>query len=187
MSLSTSLETILFVAGKPLSNKSLAKVLDVSVEEVATTLTELKTKYNSESSGIWLIENNAEWQLVSSPNEKVQAEKFLKAEIAGELTKPQLETLTVISYCGPITKPELETIRGVNCSLILRNLLLRGLIDEHEVEGGLLPAYSVTLDYLRFLGLSSVAELPDYAELHDHAFIRSTLNTTPTTEEKPNK
>lgn len=185
MSFITSLETILFVAGKPLSTKAMAKVLDISTDEVSQILTDLKIKYNAESSGIWLIENNSEWQLISNPNEKEVAEKFVKIEISGELTKPQLETLTVISYCGPITKPELETLRGVNCSLILRNLLLRGLIDEHEVDGGLLPAYSVTLEYLRFLGLASVTELPDYAELHNHDHIRSTLNSVPATNLEP--
>ena len=40
--------------------------------------------------------------------------------------------LTIIAYRGPITKLELEQIRGVNCSLILRNLMIRGLIQTEE-------------------------------------------------------
>jgi len=56
-------------------------------------------------------------------------EKFLKEELTGEMTRPQLETLTIIAYRGPMTKMEIEQIRGVNCSLILRNLLMRGLVE----------------------------------------------------------
>lgn len=175
MSLHSQLETILFVAGKPLSEKSLGKVLNSNAEDLKTALTELKAKYPIENSGICLLENNGEWQLVSNPGNREQAEKFVKSEIAGDLTRPQLETLTVISYCGPISKPDLEQIRGVNCSLILRNLLLRGLVTETDDANALLPTYSVTLDYLRFLGISSVTQLPDYETLHDHQNVRAAL------------
>ena len=57
----------------------------------------------------------------------------------------------------------IEQIRGVNCTIILRNLMMRGLIDEKEAEG--LPSYSVSMEFMRFLGASSVAELPDYEAL----------------------
>jgi len=58
---------------------------------------------------------------------------LLKDETTGELTKPSIETLTIIAYRGPIAKYELERIRGINCSLILRNLILRGLAEEKKI------------------------------------------------------
>jgi segregation and condensation protein B len=130
MSLVAQLESILFVASKPLSFVRIAKALNISSEELGTMLEVLEQKYNREDSGVRLFKTNDEYQLVSSPENREVTEQFLKAEISGELTKPQLETLTVISYCGPITKPELEQIRGVNCSLIIRNLMMRGLVKE---------------------------------------------------------
>lgn len=169
--LSTKLESILFVASKPLSLKKMAKVLAAAELEVKEALAELSDKYNRSNSGIVILQNRNEWQMASNPENREAAENFLKAEVSGELTRPQLETLTVISYCGPITKPELEQIRGVNCSLILRNLMLRGLVKAIDQESVLLPKYEVTMDYLRHLGLSSITELPDYDKLHKHPYL----------------
>jgi segregation and condensation protein B len=169
------LETILFVASKPLSFKKIAKVLNVPSEEIGGALETLLTKYNTPESGIILVQNNDEWQMVSNPDNREAAENFLKAEVSGELTRPQLETLTVVSYCGPITKPELETLRGVNCSLILRNLMMRGLVKEHEDPTNLLPTYEVTTDYLRHLGVNNLRDLPDYDTLHAHQNITQAL------------
>ncbi len=177
MSLSSKLESVLFVASKPVAVKKLASVLKLGQEEVLEALVVLQQKYNQEDSGIVILKNNDEWQMASSPNNKEEAENFMKAEVSGELTKPQLETLTVVSYCGPITKPELEQIRGVNCGLILRNLMLRGLVKENEDSASLLPTYEVTMEYLRHLGINSLEELPDYAQLHNHPYIAN-LNTT---------
>lgn len=174
-SLSSQLESILFVASKPLGVKKISKVLNCPNEQAAALLNELTKKYNVPDSGIILLNNNEEWQLVSSPDNREAAENFLKAEITGELTRPQLETLTVISYVGPITKPELEQIRGVNCSLILRNLMMRQLVKESENVNGLLPAYEVTMDYLRHLGINSLSELPSYQELHRHEYVTPLL------------
>lgn len=175
MSLTSKIESILFVASKPLSLKKISKVLEIEEKSVEESLNLLADKYNRDDSGVSLLQNNDEWQMVSNPINHLLAEKFLKAEVSGELTRPQLETLTVISYCGPITKPELEQIRGVNCSLILRNLLLRGLIKEKE-ESALLPTYEVTMEYLRHLGLNSLVELPDYETLHNHEYVMKVLS-----------
>ncbi len=183
MSIISQIESILFVASKPLGLKKIAKAMDAEETMVTDALQSLKMKYNSQNSGVSLLQNNDEWQLVSNPENRTVAEKFLKAEVSGELTRPQLETLTVISYCGPITKPELEQIRGVNCALILRNLLMRGLIKENEDSTNLLPTYEVTMDYLRHLGINSLAELPDYETLHNHEYVMKILGTNP--EEPP--
>ncbi len=171
MSLISKLESVLFVASKPLAIKKIAAVLKIDEKETLEDLKELQLKYNNADSGISLLQNGDEWQMVASAENKETSENFLKSEVSGELTRPQLETLTVVSYCGPITKPELEQIRGVNCSLILRNLMLRGLVKENEDSANLLPAYEVTMDYLRHLGLNSLQELPNYSELHQHPYI----------------
>ncbi|MCX6781945.1 MAG: SMC-Scp complex subunit ScpB [Candidatus Magasanikbacteria bacterium] len=183
MSLISQIETILFVASKPLSLKKIAKSLDVAEAAVGEALLSIAGKYNTGDSGVMLLQNNDEWQMISNPDNRTAAEKFLKAEVSGELTRPQLETLTVISYCGPITKPELEQIRGVNCALIIRNLLMRGLVKENEDAANLLPTFEVTMDYLRHLGLSTLAELPDYETLHNHEYVMKILGTNP--EELP--
>ncbi len=172
----SQIELILFVASKPVSIKKIAKLLNVDEETISPSLGQLKQKYNPEGSGVVLIQNNDEYQLVTHPDYRAIAEHFVKAEISGELTRPQLETLTVISYCGPITKPELDQIRGVNCSLILRNLLIRGLVKERDTGTTLLPSYEVTMEYLQHLGVTDLKELPDYETLHNHEFITKILD-----------
>ncbi len=171
MSLQAKIESILFVASKPLSSKKIAHILKIDEKEAVESLQNLQVKYNNPTSGIVVLKNNEEWQMMSSPDNRIEAENFMKAEVSEELTRPQLETLTVISYCGPITKPELEQIRGVNCGIILRNLMLRGLVKENEDAASLLPSYEVTMDYLRHMGVGSLEELPNYAELHAHPYI----------------
>jgi segregation and condensation protein B len=179
MNLISQIETVLFVASKPIQYKKIAKSLSAKDDDVLSALMELFEKYNRPDSGISLLRNGDEWQMVSNPQNKESAEKYLKAEVSGELTRPQLETLTVISYCGPITKPELEQVRGVNCALILRNLLMRGLIKENEDSANLLPTYEVSMDYLRHLGLNSVLELPEYETLHNHDYVMKILGNNP--------
>lgn len=174
-SLLSKLESILFVASKPLFVKKMAKVLGVEENNINIELENLRIKYNTHNSGIILIQNNDEWQMVSNPGNREAAENFLKAEVSGELTRPQLETLTVVAYCGPITKPELEQLRGVNCALILRNLMMRGLVKEVEDPANLLPAFEITMDYMRHLGMNSLKELPDYDKLHKHENVLNSL------------
>ncbi|MBI2037998.1 MAG: SMC-Scp complex subunit ScpB [Candidatus Magasanikbacteria bacterium] len=171
MTTQAKIESILFVASKPLTAKKIAGVLKAQEKDVLESLQALQAKHNHENSGIVVLKNNNEWQMMASPENREESENFMKAEVSEELTRPQLETLTVISYCGPITKPELEQIRGVNCGLILRNLMLRGLVKENEDSASLLPTYEVTMEYLRHMGVHSLEELPNYAQLHNHPYI----------------
>jgi len=122
--------------------------------------------------------SGSKYQLASHPDNAKLVQLFLKSDITGELTEPALETLTIIAYRGPMTKPEIEQIRGVNCSLILRNLLIRGLIEKIEHKKVELPRYQVTHDFIRFLGIGSAAELPDYEKLHTHETLDEVLRAT---------
>lgn len=173
--LKAELNAILFVASAPVGVGKLIKLLKREREELEKALKEMQEFYKVENLGLSLLNSGDDWQLVSAPEFSELTEKFVKAEISGELTRPQLETLTVISYCGPITKPELEQLRGVNCALILRNLLMRGLIKENISGNKLLPGYEVTLEYLKQMGINNVEELPDYSALHEHEHIVNAL------------
>ena len=171
----TSIESLLLVAGKPMAITVLAKFIDCSNKDVDEAIIELEKIYNKDDRGIHIMVNDKKVQLTTNPNTKKIIADFIKDETTGELTKPSLETLTIIAYRQPITKEELEQIRGVNCSLILRNLLIRGLIETHEQRGGLATDYSVTMEFLRFLGVNRVEELPEYDRLHSHEAIEEAL------------
>lgn len=93
----------------------------------------------------------------------------------GELSRPSLETLTIIAYRQPISKMDLDRIRGVNCALILRNLLLHGLIEGKYDKTKDETYYTVTVDFIRFLGISEVSALPDYDRLSHHDSLERVL------------
>ena len=166
MSLKSQLESLLFVAVRPVGVKDLAAALKVMVAEVESALKELGADYESGERGLALIKNNGQYQITSAAQNATLVQQFLKDEATGELSQPSLEALTIIAYRGPIAKLELDRIRGVNCSLIIRNLLLRGLIEEKHDKAKDEYFYTVTHDFLRFLGLSSIEDLADYAKLN---------------------
>lgn len=166
--IASKIESILFVANRPMSTKRLMEVCDASKEEVNAALDELVAKYNAEGSGTRLLRNGNDAQMSTSPDNAKLVQEFLKDETTGELSKPSLETLTIIAYRGPVSKAELEQIRGVNCSLILRNLLMRGLVEAQGEPYEPQTTFRVTMDFVRFLGISSVEELQDYDKLRSH-------------------
>jgi segregation and condensation protein B len=160
------LESLLFVSAKPFSIKALGKLLQVDELIVDGWIDELVAVYDMPERGVRVVRNGNDVQLVSSPDCRELVEEFLKEEITGELTRPQLETLTIIAYRGPISKPDIEQIRGINCTLILRNLEWRGLIEETDMSTSEISAYRVTIDFVRYLGLSSVEQLPNFESLN---------------------
>ncbi|OIO47087.1 MAG: SMC-Scp complex subunit ScpB [Parcubacteria group bacterium CG1_02_37_51] len=171
------IESILLVATKPLKISKINDLLPgVKKEQVAKAVEELQTKYNHEESGLRIIENRGVIQLTTSPDSADVTKQFVKDETTGELTKPSLETLTIVAYRQPITKAELEQIRGVNCSMILRNLMIRGLVRRKENKQSLTTYYSVTVEFLKFLGINRVEELPDYAKLNDNINLKKLLD-----------
>lgn len=169
------IESILLAIGKPVSFKELSKFLKLKEEEISNIIKELQDKYNTEESGIHLAENNNKVQFITNPENSKILRDYLQEEVNSELTKPSLETLTIIAYRQPISKEELEQIRGINCSMILRNLLIKGLIDAKEEQGGLITNYSITMDFLRYLGIDSVKELPDYDKLNSDENLKRIL------------
>lgn len=174
--LKSQVESILFVVGKTLTLKELAKLCGRSKNEIEVVLEDLKNKYNNEESGINILMTDKEVQMVIKAENAPIVESLVKEEITSELTQPQLEALTIIAYRGPITKLALEQIRGVNCSLILRNLVIKGLIEVTE-DNIILPArasqwqagenntYQISPKLMQHLGINSIEELPEYGKL----------------------
>lgn len=176
MTLESKIESLLFIAAKPLSFKKISELLKVEVDLVKEAAEKIKQKYNQPGFGIKVMQEGNELQMATDPENSTLIKEYLKDEMTGELTRPSLEALTIIAYRGPITKLELEQVRGVNCSLILRNLLLRGLIKEEMDEARAQNVYTTTFDFLRHLGLTETKDLPDYEKLHSHDLLERLLS-----------
>jgi len=171
----SSIEGLLLVANKELTVRRLVEILEVKKEDIIEAIEALKQKYNQKNSGIHLTINNEKIQFTTNPDNTEIIKKFLNEEEKGELTKPSLETLTIIAYRQPVSKQEIEQIRGVNCSLILRNLMIRGLVEAKEDSQKMEIYYSVTLDFLKYLGINQVSELPDFEKLNSDENLQKLL------------
>lgn len=159
------IEAILFVEAKAITYKKLAQILNSTPEAVAEIVTALSQVYETEQRGLRLLLTDSGVQMTTAPELHEIVAQVIKDERTGDLTKPSLETLSIIAYRSPVTKAEIETIRGVNCSMILRNLLIRGLIEETFDKTKGVEVYDITHEYLQLLGVSQVNQLPDYERL----------------------
>ncbi len=157
------IEAVLFAYGEPISTERLAKILNITKEELDAALLNLTNELNRHERGISLIKNNNKIQLVTKPELTKLLEDIVKQEFTEDLTPASLETISIIAYSGPISRADIEYIRGVNSSFTIRNLLLRGLI-ERSVDPKRANAYiySVSFDLIKRLGLSGITDLPDY-------------------------
>jgi len=174
-SLKSKIESLLFISAKPMTVGQLAGLLEAEKKEIIKSADELILDYKNNQSGVQIINDGSKYQMVSSPENAKIIQKFIEDETTGELSKPSLEALTIIAYRGPVSKIDLDRIRGVNCALILRNLLLRGLIEGKPDKKKNETYYTATFDFIRFLGLTSIKELPDYEKLHQDETIERIL------------
>lgn len=178
--LHTQLEALLFVAAKPMEVKELARLTNSKSEAVTTALDELVVEYEKLERGIRIIKQGKNYQLVTAPAVADLIKDFIKDETMGELSRPSLEALTIIAYRGPISKLELDRIRGVNCALIIRNLLIHGLIEAKVDNKKAETYYTVTLDFVRFLGINDITALPDYEKLRKDDSLERVLTDSET-------
>jgi segregation and condensation protein B len=163
--LESKIESLLFISGRPMSVRELSELIKAGSGEVEAACEIIMKNKKESNSGLRIIKNNSSFQMVTAPENASLIKEFTKDETTGELSRPSLETLTIIAYRGPVSKEDLDRIRGVNCSLILHNLLIRGLISAREDKKKGEIYYTITFDFLKFLGLNEVKELPDFEKL----------------------
>jgi len=113
-----------------------------------------------------LVELDGKVVLRSAPQYTETLEQLRKEELSRDLGKAGLETLSIILYRAPVTRAEVDYIRGVNSTFIIRNLLIRGLIEKtpnpNDARSFL---YKPTFSLLSFLGISNINELPEYEDV----------------------
>lgn len=171
------MESLLFISGEPIAFGRLAKILNISEDEVLGSVQVLAEKYTADvQCGLQLIVKDDKVELATKPASAPFVEALTKSALQENLSKTALEVLSIIAYRAPITRAEIESIRGVNCSFTLRNLLLRDLI---EREGNPADArgyvYLPTFRFLESLGLRHINELPDYVTLSQDERLKTTL------------
>lgn len=163
MNLPNIIESILFVHGEPMKISRLAGILNIKEAEAEEALAILRN--NLTERGLKLIQNNGKAALTTVSEASGFIQGFLKEEFSGKLTRAALETLAIVVYSGPLPRSEIDFIRGVNSSFTLRNLLVSGLVErEINPKDRRTFIYKPSIDFLRFLGLGKLDDLPEYGE-----------------------
>jgi segregation and condensation protein B len=179
MNLTQKIEAYLFYTGEPIAIKKLAKVFDVTEGEVNDAIKMLEE--NISGHGIILMKNGDEVMLATHPEMGDVILSIKKQELSDPLSKSALETLTIILYKDGATKPEIDFIRGVNSGFMLRNLLVRGLIEKiPNPDDNRVTKYKATFDTMRYLGISDISELPNFE--HFKSEIEKREETEPVAE-----
>lgn len=161
-------EAVLIVAEEPVSEAALAEALGVEEAQARELLESLAAEYAGELAGtsprgFVLRAVAGGWCLASSPEFSDLLERFVVGGATARLSQAALETLAVIAYRQPVTRGRVAAVRGVNVDSVVRTLLARGLIveDGQEPSGALL--YRTTTEFLEYMGLRSLEELPPLA------------------------
>lgn len=157
---SQTIESILFATAEEYSVASLAKLLNVSDQEIEQGLVTLSASLNDHA--VMLVRQGNTVTLATRPEHAQLLETLRKEELQKELSKASAETLAVIVYKPGTTKADIEQVRGVNASYSLRALQIRGLIETKS--NGRNVTYYPTLALLESYGVASVEQLPQYAE-----------------------
>ena len=160
--LARSIEAILMVVDEPVTELTLATVLEVPVEQVVAALGALVPSYLDRGFSLKAI--NGGWRFYSHPDFSQAVEKFVLDGQQNRLTQAALETLAVIAYRQPVSRARVSAIRGVNVEAVMKTLITRGLVEEYGVEnetGAIL--YKTTSYFLERLGLNSLTDLPPLA------------------------
>ncbi|MDI6782622.1 MAG: SMC-Scp complex subunit ScpB [bacterium] len=162
------IESLLFVADEPLSIRKIKQVLDeVDESTIRHSLAQLKEEYNQSGRAIQIVEIANGYQFATRPSYAEWVNKLVQSTTKFRLTKPALETLTIIAYRQPVMRAEIESIRGVDSGGVIQTLLEKKLIrvtGRKEVVGRPL-LYGTTQEFLDHFGLRNLSDLPTIEEV----------------------
>lgn len=161
------IEAALFYNGGSMSIKQLATAIGKSADETKEAVESLAMSLGDR--GIRIVREGEQVALATAPSAHEMVEKMRREELEGPLGKAGLETIAIIMFKGPVARADIEYIRGVNCSSILRSLMIRGLVertDNPKDKRSFL--YRATTELPAHFGIGKMEELPRYAEVKAH-------------------
>ena len=161
--LEKGIEAVLFWKGEPISIKKLSQIFAKTEEEILTSLKKLEE--NLTGRGVSLIWKEDEVALGTSKDTSELIEKLTKEELVRDLGKAGLETLSIIIYQGPISRAGIDYIRGVQSTFIIRNLMIRGLVEKiTNPDDQRSFLYKPTFELLSYMGLTKIEDMPEFKE-----------------------
>lgn len=154
-------ECLLFISNRPLTPEVVGNIVEIDYNDAKNILQELKEEYEQQERGIQIVAVAGGYQMCTKPEFASYVEKLYRPQVY-PLSKAALETLAIVAYRQPVTRAEIESIRGVKTDGVLSNLMERKLVQEvGRKEGPGRPIlYGTSEDFLQYLGLKGLHELP---------------------------
>ena len=166
--LKTLVEALVFVSQEPVTPERLESVLEgVPAADIRAAVDALTAEYGADGRGIQVIRTGGGWLFATKPAHDREVRKLLQIERKNRLSSAGLETLAAIAYRQPVTQSEVSAIRGVDSTGALKTLLEKNLIKivgRKKAPGNPL-IYRTSDEFLLYLGLNSLDELPSEAEI----------------------
>lgn len=156
-------EALLFAAGEPLSEETLAVRVGGNTD-IAALLRDLAQHY--EGRGVNLMRLAGGWTFCTAPD--LAPHLRIERPVARKLSRAAVETLAVIAYHQPVTRAEIEEIRGVALGKgTLDTLMEAGWVRPkgRRMTAGRPLIWVTTSEFLTHFGLDSLGDLPALDEL----------------------
>ena len=157
------LEGLLFVVGEDgLTINQIMDILEISNEEAKQLISELKEKYEADTSGIRINFLGNTFKLTTKNEHRSYYQKLIENPDSNVLSQAALETLAIIAYNQPVTRLDVDDIRGVSSSQMIRKLVAKGFIKEagRSDSLGRPILYKTTSEFLDYFGLATIDDLP---------------------------
>lgn len=162
------IESLLFIARKPLSPEAIIKVVNevgsehshpINEENVTACLDELLLIYRGR--GINIVKVAGGYLMGTNAANADFVHNLLHQKVSITLSPQSMVTLAIIAYKQPATRAEIERIRGVNTDGPIDTLLAKGLIKEvgRSEAVGCPYLYGTTEHFMRQFGIHSLDEL----------------------------
>jgi segregation and condensation protein B len=170
-------EAILFATPEPVRVRDIAGAFGSTPDDVLGVIEELRRSYNDRGSGLEIRRIGDAFRIYTREEHADAVGHFANRAKVGRLSRPALETLSIVAYRQPITRGEISRIRGVNVDSVLQTLAERGLVTEvgRDAGPGRAPLYGTTPLFLEKIGLGSVSELPPLASFAPDAQVAAEI------------
>ncbi len=163
------IESLLFVADKPLSVEKLVEIIEeADARAIRSTLQELLREFDNPGRGFRLHEVAGGYQFRTHPECQAYIRRMLKPP-PSRLSRAALETLAIVAYKQPIIRSDIEHIRGVDSGGVLRVLMEKKLVrvlGRREIPGRPL-IYATTKHFLEVFDLKNLKDLPTPKEIEE--------------------
>jgi len=161
MPIDVLIEGFLFYKSAPQKKLVLLKLFDINEADLKEAILVLKERLISGATR--LLETDEQIQLVTCSEMTPIIDAIRKNEMKADIGKAGAETLAIILYQEPVSRADIDRIRGVNSAFILRNLLIRGLIERNHNKARGVFEFTISPSLLSHLGITAKQELPDYS------------------------